>query len=169
MKEVHFKGGVVWFRDGVFREEPEAPDEEALAPEEPEEHSDSEAVNVGDVMTQGPLTAVADDICECALEALESEDFHHLPVTSDEGVLVGVVSDRDLLENPTLKVGQVMSTQVLIATPETQLHEAAKALIQQRFHCLVVVDLAAHPIGILTSHDILSFLVQRPAFPLWRS
>lgn len=166
MKEVDFNGGIRWLKGGVFRSEPETS-------EDPPGHSllehspPAETVLVGHVMTASPLTAVAEDTCEAALEALEEEDFHHLPVTDAAGMLVGVVSDRDLLEQPALRVEQVMTRSVLTARPETELQEASKALIEERFHCLVVVDQNACPIGILTSYDILKFLVRHPAFPLW--
>ena len=166
MKEVDFTEGTRWFKDGVFRPQPQT--SEPAQKESRQARSDSDPVLVGGLMTPNPITAEVGDTCDAALEALEEEDFHHLPVTSQDGVLVGVVSDRDLLQNPELTVGLVMKCQVLTASPETELQDAAKALIHQRFHCLVVVDDQAHPVGILTSYDILSFLVRHPALPLWQ-
>lgn len=159
---------ILWFVDGVFQGE-EPPQKLETQPQ-----YDSDGMNTaGDricisaVMTTNLLTAENGDSCEEALEALEEEDFHHLPVTDDRGVLVGVVSDRDLLRNLDKTVGQVMTTRVLTAIPETELQQAALAMTEQRIHSLVVIDEDHVPRGILTSYDILTYLVKHPRYELW--
>jgi acetoin utilization protein AcuB len=159
---------VSWFIDGQFHPGPAygEPLPPGLVRGKDRLH-EGEHITVGAIMTESPLTAEIGDTCDAALEALEEEEFHHLPVTSDDGVLVGLVSDRDLLRDIEAKVGEVMTSRVLVGDPETDLQVAAQALIEERFHSLVVIDESQRPVGILTSYDVLSFLVRHPAYELW--
>lgn len=156
----------MWFIDGVFH-----PDESDLPPRDPGDPGDanpgSTRICLDRVMTRSLLTAEDKDTCEEALDALEEEDFHHLPVTCADGRLVGVVSDRDLLKKDGHTVGEVMTTRVLTASPETELQTAAQAMIEEKVHCLVAIDEWQAPIGLLTSYDILSYLVNHPRYELW--
>lgn len=56
---------------------------------------DTHATTVGAWMTQDPVTAPVDAEVAASLQVMIDEDFRHLPVLG-EGGLVGVVSMRDL-------------------------------------------------------------------------
>lgn len=118
-------------------------------------------------MTREPLVAERGDACSEALVALEEEDFHHLPVVDQEGILVGIVSDRDLISCEQGQVGKVMTQTVLVATEGTELAEVSRAMVGRRFHCVVVINLEGRPVGIVTSYDILRHLVRHPGYQLW--
>ena len=51
--------------------------------------------------------------------------------------------------------------------PGADLKEVAEALVNCRFHSLVVVDGELAPVGIVTSTDLLGYLVEHPAFGLY--
>ena len=162
--------GVLWFVDGVFQgEEPLHAGLQRQAQPPEGLNTAGERICIGSVMTTDLLTAENGDTCEEALEALDEEEFHHFPVTDGSGVLVGVVSDRDLLRYPEKTVGDVMTTRVLTAVAETELQTAAQAMTEQRVHCLIVIDSEQIPQGILTSYDILTYLVNHPGYQLWSS
>ena len=97
---------------------------------------------------------------------MAEQGFSHLPVV-DEGRLVGLVSDRDLLRSQASSVGKMMVGRVLTTGPGADLKEVAEALVNCRFHSLVVVDGELAPVGIVTSTDLLGYLVEHPAFGLY--
>jgi acetoin utilization protein AcuB len=132
-------------------------------------------MKVGTIMTRTLVTASLDDDVAHLREFFQRLRFHHLPVV-DDGKLVGVISDRDLLrylspfvdtlaERPldakTLhtKAHQLMTRKPIVAHPETDLREAARTLIDKRISCLPVVDGEGVLQGILTWRDLLSALL----------
>jgi CBS domain-containing protein len=59
---------------------------------------------VGEVMTPDPITAKPDWSLTRTLEIMVHYGFRHLPVVSDEGMLIGIVSIKDLARTLTGEV-----------------------------------------------------------------
>jgi len=133
-----------------------------------------------DLMTS-PVTWLPSD--STLLEAwmvMKRKGIHHLPVTSMHGALVGLVSDRDLLPcahelesssspGPSSEhtLAQVMSNHVLSAIPTTELREIARLMLDEYVSAIPIVDNSRHPVGILTTSDILRAIVHRNPLELW--
>ena len=88
----------------------------------------------------------------------------HLPVLNDDGRLVGILSDRDLLRlgasaAPDRLVETLMSVDVLTATPDARLVDCARVMLRARVGCLPIVGLDGVLMGILTRSDLLRALV----------
>ncbi|MCA9778360.1 MAG: CBS domain-containing protein [Candidatus Eremiobacteraeota bacterium] len=128
---------------------------------------DSSTATVKDLMTRQVVAVSSATPVSEALDLFEGQEFQHLPVVNEEQALIGLVSDRDLLGREG-QLGEFMASKVLTASPDTSLEQAAQALAKQRFHSLVVIDESRRPIGMLTSSDLLEFLVSHPAMRLWR-
>ena len=96
---------------------------------------------------------------------LDSRKITGLPVVDASGLLVGVLSQTDLVRVranqhlvsnwPGLAVGQIMTTPVLTIAATASLEEAAKEMERHRVHRLVVTDGAAIPIGIISTSDLV--------------
>lgn len=126
-----------------------------------------------DIMTAAPKTVNASDTVEVAVEALRWLDARHLPVVDDDGVLVGVVSDRDLrsiMPLPDLSeddyeerwraaqsrpVATVMSTDPVSVDPDAGLREIIQPMVEHKIGAVAVVDGDLHPIGIVSYIDVL--------------
>jgi CBS domain-containing protein len=128
---------------------------------------DSSTATVKDLMSRQVVAVSSSTRVSEALELFGNTDFQHLPVVDEEQALIGLVSDRDLLGREG-ELREFMASKVLTASPDTSLEQAAQALAKQRFHSLVVVDERRRPLGMLTSSDMLNFLVSHPAMRLWR-
>lgn len=133
-----------------------------------------------DLMTSPVTSLPSDSTLLEAWNVMKRKGIHHLPVTSMHGALVGLVSDRDLLpytqeleassssRPPTgHKLAQVMSSQVLSATPTTELHEIARVMLSEHVGAIPILDSSRYPVGILTTSDILRAIVHRSPLELW--
>jgi CBS domain-containing protein len=126
---------------------------------------------VQDVMRREFVSLKATDRLDLADDIMTLGRIRHLPVLED-GKLVGIVSQRDLLAHSLAKaldfelqdrrtflksvdISEAMTRHVLTVEAATSLEEAARLLIRQRIGCLPVVDRAGVPIGIVTETDLL--------------
>ena len=102
----------------------------------------------------------------------EMQGIHHLPVTSVHGTLVGMISNQELLPyahelesvnspGPSAghKLARVMSSRVLSTTPTTEIREIARVMLDEHVNAITILDSSRHPVGILTTSDILRAIV----------
>lgn len=128
-------------------------------------------------LMRAPVTTLSPEaLLTDAWTLMNKKGFRHIPIVSDQGHLVGILSDRDLLrfsqelEGRTAlpqKVGQIMKTEVLTATPTTDISEIARVMLDERISALPIIDNSHHLIGMLTVTDILRVLVNRAHLELW--
>ena len=130
---------------------------------------------VRDIMTLRPETIQADKNLQVVSSICEWGRFRHMPVVDGEGMLVGVISQTDLLraaasncedDTPLVEremrlgrilVGDVMNREPVTIDPETEVGTAARVMLRERINCLPVVD-HGRPVGILTSFDLLALV-----------
>jgi len=130
---------------------------------------------VRDVMSDKPVSIEVDDPPSKIQEVLSQAPFHHLPVMKD-GVLVGIVSASDLarvslgawVKDPatqrawldaTFTISDVMTWEPECIQATDPLKLAADKLSSGDFHALPVVDGGQRLVGMLTSTDLLRWLV----------
>ena len=120
---------------------------------------------VGEIMTPNPISIAETASLAEAAGILDSRKITGLPVVDGDGVLVGVLSQTDLVRVranqhmatswPGLAVGQVMTKPALTISATARLEEAARLMEERRVHRLVVTDAAATPIGIISTSDLV--------------
>jgi CBS domain-containing protein len=120
---------------------------------------------VGEIMTPNPISIVESASLAEAAGILDSRKITGLPVVDADGLLVGVLSQTDLVRVratqhmatswPGLAVGQVMTKPALTISATARLEEAARLMEERRVHRLVVTDEAATPIGIISTSDLV--------------
>lgn len=109
-----------------------------------------------------PVSANLDTAAAC----MEEAGIRHLPIVDAKGLLVGVVSQRDVSRardvvrtaegrRQQLRVGDIMRTDVLKVAPELPAHEAAALMIEHKFGMLPVVESDGRMVGIVTETDFL--------------
>src|SRR5690242_1351125 len=96
-------------------------------------------------MTRCPRTVRADlTIDECA-RLLTALDLRHLIVVDDNGVLIGIVSDRDVVAAPLVgpnvaPVSNAMTRIVLSVSPTASIERIIDAFVDNRIDAVPVVD-----------------------------
>ena len=140
-------------------------------------------VKVSEVMRSEVATVHPDSPITAVVELLLEKDFTAVPVVDDQGKVVGMVSDNDLLtrggmnvtislkkatdldyvrelhqslENPGHKVSEVMTRDVVTVAPDAILGRAARLMAEKLLKRLPVVDSDEKLVGILGRLDILN-------------
>jgi acetoin utilization protein AcuB len=138
-------------------------------------------MQVKDLMTRQALTIGPSDSCLEAVGRMHRARVRHLPVVNRDGLLVGIVTDRDLrhyLFSPavfdslgktavevllkSVLVAQIMSRSVISVTPKEELRDAARVMLEERIGSLPVVE-GGRVVGILTETDLLRQICQADA------
>ena len=115
---------------------------------------------VGDLMTENVSTVNENITIRQLLDKMLLEKHSGYPVVNDRGELTGCVTLDDIDEipdeNEKLKnVGEVMSCELITASPDEPLFEAFKRLSQADIGRLMVIDETGELVGILTRSDIM--------------
>jgi len=108
-------------------------------------------------MVVNPITMTADQTLADALELMARHKISGIPVTDEEGRLVGILTNRDvrLAENPRQPVAELMTRDNLVTVgPGVTQDEAKRQLHQRRIEKLLVVDGNRRCIGLITVKDI---------------
>lgn len=125
-----------------------------------------------EVMTADPVSVEVSEPISRAIEIFNEMDIRHLPIV-ERGVLVGVLSDRDLrsnqlslfrqLEDPQAAaaryrepVSTLMSGDVISVSTESEITDVIQLMIDHKFGAVPVVDPTEGTlVGIISYVDIL--------------
>lgn len=121
----------------------------------------SQSGMIGDPVTL-PATATLDD----AEQIMNRFKISGVPITSEDGVLVGILTNRDVRfcspEDYRRPVSEFMTNEALVTAPEgTTLDEAKVILQRHRIEKLPLVDSSRRLRGLITVKDIM----KRQEFP----
>lgn len=119
------------------------------------------ALRLSDVMQPSVLTIPFTATTADAARMMEERDVGCLIVT-DGGGVVGILTERDLLrkvmagggEARQVRVSEIMTREVLTASPGTPLGRAVSLMAEKRIRRLPVVE-NGRLVGIVTATDIL--------------
>ncbi|MFH1595949.1 MAG: CBS domain-containing protein [Pseudomonadota bacterium] len=127
-------------------------------------------MKVKDVMVKEVATLDINDELSLANDIMRLGRIRHLPVV-DGTRLAGIISERDLFRSSLaqalgygseaprdlmkkLRIKDVMVPKVVTVSPETELCEATRIMVDQKIGCLPVVE-GERLVGLITETDIL--------------
>ena len=132
---------------------------------------------ITNIMTKEPLSVHTGQKMSEVRGLLAENPLHHLPVVSGK-TLIGLISTSDMLKLGVVVDGQdsrswdaildhqfeienVMSKELTTLTEEDNVRKAAEMLSEGTFHSLPVVGNDNELIGIVTSTDLIRYLVEQ--------
>jgi CBS-domain-containing membrane protein len=96
---------------------------------------------------------------------MAQEHVRHFPVVTEKGRLVGIVSDRDLMNHIAQKAADVMTSSLITVAPTTRFGTAISQMINRNISCLPVIE-GETLVGILTTTDAI--LTLQCILQLWQ-
>lgn len=144
-----------------------------------EQHERQPAVTAADIMHYPVVSISSNSTIDAAWLLFARHKIHHLPVI-DAGLLVGIVSDRDLLRaslnrgdqriSQNQRIADVMTQPVITTASDTEIRLLAEVMVRQRISVLPIVAEVAEIemlAGIVTRSDLLRAMVDRGPMELW--
>lgn len=150
------------------------------------------AVTVADVMTREVVTVRPDTPMRELVEDLVNRPFRAVPVVDEEGRVVGIVTNGDLvrrgglpvrlellqtfdtpalhaqlarLAEPHREAREVMTSPAVTVRPEMDVRHVAELMVRRRLKRLPVVDEAGRLVGIVSRVDLLRTVAGVPEGP----
>jgi len=120
------------------------------------------------IMTPQPATLGSDARIRDAVEVITRKKIGGLPIVDKEGVLLGIVTERDVLSvlasgRIPLHVEDIMSSALRVTAPDCPIATVTRDMTKHRFRRLPVVsDDVLY--GIVTATDIMRYLGSREVF-----
>jgi CBS domain-containing protein len=130
------------------------------------------------IMNRDVMVLDAEIPAPVAWRTLLARGFSQAPVLDAAGVLVGLVTERDLLTTFNLErqqartplsrhVSDVMRSPVVCAEPDTDIRRVARMMLEFHLPALPVVTEARSLIGLISRGDILRAVCSDPPLSLW--
>ena len=131
-------------------------------------------MHVADLMTVDPVAVAPNAYLQTARDLMDQHGIRHLPVVDKDGAVVGLVSQRDLMQRalaPTddltlsaqhdvmsaVTVETIMTADVEAVAPDSDVETAGQIMLENKYGCLPVVD-GDRMTGILTEADFVRYL-----------
>ncbi len=140
------------------------------------------AIVARDIMSSPVTTlSITASLAE-AWEMVKQQRFRHIPIQSQNGTLVGILSDRDLSRGTVetalggtkgaadlaeVTIGKLVSHPVLVAALDATILAIARVLLEERIGAIPVVSQDKELLGMITRSDILRVIVSHPNFEQW--
>jgi acetoin utilization protein AcuB len=124
---------------------------------------------VKESMTKGLITIAQDAPMEQAANLMEQNRIRHLLVRDSLGEVIGILSDRDVNRAFNPEVGDFppgavpadyMAWPVVTVDQSLPLVDVAQGMVDEKVSAFVVVNSDKSIVGIITSEDLLKYLVK---------
>ena len=108
-------------------------------------------------MIQDPITLKIDANVGDAFKLMKENKIGGIPIVSDDNVLLGIVTNRDLRfeKDFSLSITKVMTSENLITTLINDLQKAEEILKSHKIEKLPIIDTKGHLVGLITFKDIV--------------
>ena len=119
-------------------------------------------MQIREIMSAPVVTCRSTEMLNVAAQQMWEHDLGIVLVTSDDGRLVGVITDRDIcmatytkgLAPQSIGIGDVMSRDLKVAHESDPVEAAEHAMATHRVRRLPIVDDDFRPVGVLSLNDL---------------
>ena len=122
-------------------------------------------LHVRDLMTSTVVSVGARESISHVLSMMDERRIRHVPVVDEQRTVVGVVSQRDVLQRALFQhsgtVNDIMSWHIETIGPDDDISVAARIMLDHKYGCLPVVE-HGRLAGILTEADFVRHMAAHP-------
>ena len=119
------------------------------------------------IMTKDPIIVSPNNTVWELSQLMIKNNVQQVPVV-DQGQLVGMITTHDLWkqvntngQNDLLKVGELMSKNIIKIAPKDKVGTAAELFMDKRFKTLPVVNLKNELKGVVTAFDVIKHTMRK--------
>jgi CBS-domain-containing membrane protein len=117
-------------------------------------------MKVKDVMTTNVVTVTAGQTKQQAAQLLMQHRISGLPVVNDQNIVVGVVTEYDIMSKSGQTVGSIMTPGCISVAPDTDLEDVSHILVHENIRRLPVLE-QGRLVGIVSRADLVRELAMR--------
>lgn len=120
-----------------------------------------------DIMTSPVIYIPENASVKDAEVLLERYGVRHLPVVNEQQIIVGMISDREILfnrEERNKSCKQIMAHKIIAGLEHASVHEIAILLLTEKINALPILNHNQDLTGIITLSDILKFVIKSTPF-----
>jgi acetoin utilization protein AcuB len=118
-------------------------------------------MNTSTVMTRDIVVVSRTVTVGVAARMMQKLRIRHLPVV-EEGRLVGILSDRDLLKQPSDSLcGEAMTAAPVTCLSNASVSQVAQLMLQHKIDSIPIVSYSGALTGLVTSTDLIALLVEQ--------
>lgn len=130
------------------------------------------------IMSSPVITLAEDSSITQAFRLFEKYEFRHVPVTTSNQKLLGIISDRDVLRElgrndirsverqAGRTVADIMISEVLTASRKTDIRYITRLFVENRIGSMPIME-DRKLVGIMTRSDILKAILNHYELELW--
>ena len=119
---------------------------------------------VKEIMTTDVKTVRPEDSVKSLAEKLVTNKIGAMVVVSGSGVVVGIATERDIIEDVVVsccdientKVEEIMTKELVTVEPENTLEDAADIMVKNKIKKLPVIS-SGRLLGIVTATDLIAY------------
>ena len=113
-----------------------------------------------EIMTWDVISILDAATVEDAARALARNRISGLPVVNADGMLMGLVTEHDLIAKQGRQVTDIMSRSVITVSPDTEVEQVQHLLTNQRIRRVPVVE-DGKVVGIVSRSDLVRQIAMR--------
>lgn len=112
-------------------------------------------MSVKEIMTKDVVTVQSATPVREVADLLRERNVSGVPVVDDEGRVLGVVSELDVVSRRGATAADIMSKQVISVTEDTDVDEVLHLFLNQRIRRVPVLSDGQHLAGIVSRSDLV--------------
>ena len=117
-------------------------------------------MKASEIMTRDVMCILDSAIVEDAARLLARHRISGLPVVNEDGMLVGLVTEHDLIAKSGRLVSDIMSRSVISVTADTEVEEVQHLLTNQRIRRVPIVQ-DGKVVGVVSRSDLVRQIAMR--------
>ena len=125
-----------------------------------ETRQDMDKKKVKDYMTYDVVSIDLHSTAKDVIEKIQKTNHDGFPVVDGEEVVGYIVPETSFFSGLSTPVREVMSGNLIVGDPETDINDAARVIFRTGIQKLPVVDEKNHLLGIISNSDVIRSQIQ---------